>query len=151
MTENEWRACTDPVAMLRFVQGRASARKLRLFLCACARVVWEEMPTGLLREAVDVGERYADGLADEAERERLRNHVYDPFMDGPRLDDAYAPTARRTLVHFLAFTPVLSPTRLDQLLTVVTWRYSSELTAAAQPAFLRDIFGPLPFRPSPSP
>src|SRR5262245_6634951 len=40
MTEAEWLACTDPEQMLRFVYGRVSNRKLRLFACACSRRIW---------------------------------------------------------------------------------------------------------------
>src|SRR5262245_47261634 len=35
MTEDEWLTCTDLLAMLVFLRGRAGARKLRLFATAC--------------------------------------------------------------------------------------------------------------------
>ena len=35
MTEAEWLACTDPTPMLLFLHGRASDRKLRLFIANC--------------------------------------------------------------------------------------------------------------------
>ncbi len=38
MTEAEWLTTTDTRAMLRFLGSRASARKLRLFACASARL-----------------------------------------------------------------------------------------------------------------
>src|SRR5262245_23130585 len=40
MTEAEWLSCVNPEVMLRFRKGAVSERKLRLFDCACCRVVW---------------------------------------------------------------------------------------------------------------
>jgi hypothetical protein len=63
MTEGEWLACTDPQPMLTFLgdSGTASEGKLRLFACACCRLVWP-----LLRHesqlAVQSAERCAAGL-----------------------------------------------------------------------------------------
>jgi hypothetical protein len=68
MTEHEWQGCTDPTPLLVFLRGRASKRKLRLFAVACSRRVWHQMTDGRSRRAVEVAERYADGLAGEAER-----------------------------------------------------------------------------------
>ena len=62
MTAGEWRACTDPAAMLAFARPRASARRLRLFACACARRVWDRLdPPG--RWAVKAAEHFADRTA----------------------------------------------------------------------------------------
>ena len=38
MTEAEWLVCTDPTLMLDVLGGKASERKLRLFVCACCRL-----------------------------------------------------------------------------------------------------------------
>lgn len=76
MTEAEWLACTDPVRMLRWLDGPhgnprsggfqgVSPRKLRLFACACWRAHdWPDSP----RQAEDVRlvgllEAWADGAA----------------------------------------------------------------------------------------
>jgi hypothetical protein len=53
--------------MLDALPASASARKLRLLTCAFARRVWHLL-TPDARRAVEVAERFADGLADEAER-----------------------------------------------------------------------------------
>jgi len=72
MTEKEWPACTDPYSMLEFLRGKASDRKLRLFACACCRRVWHFLSDERSRRAVDISEKYADGLATETERETAR-------------------------------------------------------------------------------
>jgi len=67
MTEAEWLASGDPTPMLEFLQGRASNRRLRLFSVACCRQIWDLLDTAA-RNAVEVGEQFADGIASDAER-----------------------------------------------------------------------------------
>src|SRR4051812_14162130 len=69
MDETSWQECTDPDAMLRFLRGQGSDRKLRLFACACVRLIWSSLPDDRSRRAVEVIERAADGLAGRAELE----------------------------------------------------------------------------------
>ncbi len=61
MTEGEWLGGIDPEKLIRFLRGRASDRKLRLFACACCRRVWHLLNDEDIRQAVEVAERYADG------------------------------------------------------------------------------------------
>ena len=67
MTEAEWLTSDDLVAMLRFLSGRVSRRKKRLFGCAVCRDIWPLLTDERSRQAVEVSERYADGLADAKE------------------------------------------------------------------------------------
>src|SRR2546423_1314188 len=64
MTESEWLGCTnDPRPMLNWVIDTASERKLRLFAVACCRRLWRLLTEEENRRAVNVAERFADGLA----------------------------------------------------------------------------------------
>jgi hypothetical protein len=67
MTEAEWLTSEDPLPMMRFLDGKLSDRKLRLFLCGGCRRVWTSLSLKSMREAVEAAERFADGAigADE--------------------------------------------------------------------------------------
>jgi hypothetical protein len=74
MTEDEWTNCTDPNAMLDFLRShkgetrrKAGRRKWRLFACACLRGIWPLLRKPDSRNAVEVAERFADGLANAQE------------------------------------------------------------------------------------
>jgi hypothetical protein len=63
MTEAEWLACRAPEEMLNFLRGQLSARKRRLFLCACCRRLLDGPEDEANRRALAVSEAYADGEA----------------------------------------------------------------------------------------
>ncbi len=67
MTEAEWLASADPVAMLRQLRGRWSDRKERLFACACCRLIWHTIKPKASRQAVELAEAYVDGKAARGE------------------------------------------------------------------------------------
>jgi hypothetical protein len=69
MTESEWLECTDPTPMLEFLRGKASERKLRLLCVALCRHIWDLLTDADCRNAVEVTERFADGLATQDELE----------------------------------------------------------------------------------
>jgi hypothetical protein len=74
VTEQEWLECARPLEMLEFLRasGKGSDRKLRLFACACCRRAWRFFTSKRLQAAVEVSERYADGLATTAELEQAQ-------------------------------------------------------------------------------
>jgi hypothetical protein len=72
MTETEWLENTSAEEMLSFLMmkyesGGGSDRKLRLVACAYCRRIWSLLGDERSRRAVEVAERFADGLAGRAE------------------------------------------------------------------------------------
>src|SRR5262245_45831015 len=65
MTEAEWLASGNPASMILPLLGKVSARKLRLFACACVYRIWHLLPLRRSRTTVTVAERAADGLVNE--------------------------------------------------------------------------------------
>jgi hypothetical protein len=63
MTGQQWLACADPTPMLQFLQGRLSARKLRLFACGCCRRIWDLLEEYCGRFAVELLELEREELA----------------------------------------------------------------------------------------
>jgi hypothetical protein len=77
LTEEEWFNGEDSGAMIDFLIARARSRRsplphrqFRLFACACCRGGWHLLPDEQSRQAVEVSERFADGLARKSELDR---------------------------------------------------------------------------------
>jgi hypothetical protein len=74
--EKDWLECSRPHDLLYFLNENASDRKLRLFGCACVRRFWhklkEQSPD---RKGVEIAERFADGLADLSEIQRINKKL----------------------------------------------------------------------------
>ena len=163
MTEEQWLASDDPERMLASLQGRASERKLRLFLVGCARRVLPASPDGDTVEALAVAERFADG-AESPHRlararaalkvsRRSRVHPEAP-LDTGHISSVPAWHAAREEVgpaaiegaSCCAWSTSRGPSYGGPLVgvTVPTHEF------AAQAALLRDIFGN-PYRPVSAP
>jgi hypothetical protein len=67
MDAAEWDNAADPRPMLdRVPRAADTIRRRRLFACASARLVWHRLKARW-RRAIDTAERYADGLASQAD------------------------------------------------------------------------------------
>lgn len=62
MTDQEWLASRDLHRMLRFLEGRTSPRKFRLFAAACCRFIWEAIREDRSRQVVELVELHADQM-----------------------------------------------------------------------------------------
>jgi hypothetical protein len=99
MTEAEWRTCADIGAMLEFIDGKTSARKLRLFACACCRSLGDLLTDERSRQALRIAERFAEGQSSAQEladaHEAALNATYTLPSGPPRLAGhaAHAATA----------------------------------------------------------
>jgi hypothetical protein len=142
MTEAEWQTATDPRPILEFLRGKASDRKLRLFMCACCRGAWRRLKYEPLRRAVQAAEWFADG---EANRDQmatlgktvgkiwyaLEDDAHDTFWSVLATTDPYAVAA-----------PELSDRHVLNMALHVR-----AVSTQHRTALLRDIIGN-PFRPA---
>lgn len=168
MTEAEWLAGSEPQPMLEFVGDRASSRKLRLFAVACCRRLWPLIAEAPCRAAVEVAERFADGLVtaevQEAARtaaERVHQEVEDteaPLFSGVAYATAYAASYTihdQGTVRLACRAAVNAACAAGHALSS-QGAPENEVAAAthaefaAQTALVRDLFGN-PFRPAPFP
>jgi hypothetical protein len=67
MREAGWNNCADLQKMLSFLEEKWSERKSRLFLCACCRRIRRLLSSRPCGNALDVLERYAEGVASAKE------------------------------------------------------------------------------------
>ncbi|HEV3078366.1 MAG TPA: hypothetical protein VGY66_01245 [Gemmataceae bacterium] len=162
MTEAEWLRCGDPQKMIVYLRRQrrsGNARRWRLFACACCRRIGPLLDDERSRQAVEVAERYADGLASRAEREvagRASGEVSAVrWRDGPVVaaHDA-AGHAVATRVNAVAAADAASTARAVAVSTAATasdadgWDEAISKERQAQCDLLRCLFGN-PFRPPP--
>src|SRR5437879_1731719 len=71
MDETDWlRERANPQRMLdhvrdvcRAARTKLGRRRLRLIPCGCCRLIWEHLSNPQLRQVVEIGEQFADGLS----------------------------------------------------------------------------------------
>ncbi|HYV39024.1 MAG TPA: hypothetical protein VE988_25285 [Gemmataceae bacterium] len=149
MTELEWNEGNEPVWMLDHLrQQNASQRKIRLFTCARARHFWHLLTDVRSRNAIEVGERFADGRALEAELNAAGEAAFEAAEVG---QNAHTPSA------WVAVCAAAPTDRTDgEGFWAVAWDFLAGSSPAEQDAMeaassneenlIRDIFGN-PFRP----
>ena len=74
--EAEWLACNDPHPMLEVMRARASNRKVRLFAVSCWRLTLTDLTPERSRHAVEIAERFAEGVASKVELLRARAKAF---------------------------------------------------------------------------
>jgi hypothetical protein len=142
--------------MLETLRGRASDRKLRLFAVGCChRTLTGTTPARSLL-AVQVAERFADGLAGRQELLRARSlpfHAAEQFSfrrseELREKGEAWLPrnlSDEEVRLYFVAETAhPYTPVRIGLLRHRLRWDYQLMRVA---PAMLRDVVGN-PFRPA---
>jgi hypothetical protein len=170
MTEQEWRACQQPWELWQFLRDKADDRKKLLFAAACCRRVWPHLTRAESRAAVETAERLADGEAGKEDRIRTRKaakRVIDS-LEGDELRSQAAAAAHAALEWFDGhFDGADVLYFLPQIAGIIACRNAGldreEAWSAGHPTYrdaylaeeaaladmLRDLLGPLPFRPAP--
>jgi hypothetical protein len=148
VTEAEWLSCPDPEPMLSSLASRGAAdeRKLRLVACACVRQAWHLLPPPA-QAAVQAAEAHAGGAASGEDLAQARGRGAlgwlgeEPFSIPPRLFATWAAwSASGTAVE-----PVTAC--LGFVRRALAPGGGRRKVKRAQALVVRDLFGPLPFRP----
>ena len=103
--EHDWLTCTDPDRMLTYLlsattatfdapqQRRAYARKWRLLACAFCRRIEDLLIDERSRQALEVSERFADGLAGERDLREAQEEAAEAAeesLGGIAVQDSYS-------------------------------------------------------------
>lgn len=162
MTEERWLECKDPQDCTTFLSDKTSERKLRLFAVACCRRIGHILIAKEQFDAIELGERFAEGEANQEEVDEFQQWahanytldlpsavidanaaVYQPCHRAETFDGSFSAyfasgSASTAMYHYLNSLQAVpdEPFSLDKV----------EGEKAVQMLLLRDIVGN-PFRP----
>jgi hypothetical protein len=140
MDAAEWLTSTNLRPMLGWLDANrwTTRRKLRLFVCACCRLLWDQIEDARCKAAVEAAERCADGEDRGQELFRLAEEVQSVPRPHPEINDPVA------IAHAVAATAYWTEWAMpraadcaDKLLDLGLDREK----AAAEPDLLREVFG----------
>jgi hypothetical protein len=122
MTEEEWLVSDYVQGMLFHLTPWLTDRKLRLLRCAPLRGLWERLGRDVERRAIEISERYADGLA-----------------TGSELDEAVAQIfAWEDYIHAQDFEAVALAAHVAE---AVRRSYRGPFSKGVAPDLIREVFG----------
>jgi hypothetical protein len=160
MTEADWLACQEPQKMLAWLRttGRLSERKARLFAVACCGRIGHLLTDERSKRAVEVAERFADGGANREELGTAREQAQTAHRDALvavragnpslclsaswtayRVARSQAGHGARDAIDFCPFAVSGVPRHAANQAHIMELSKQADL--------VRDIFGPLLFRP----
>jgi hypothetical protein len=136
--------------MLGFLNSRASDRKLRLFACACCRLLWGKLADARCRSAVEIAEGFADGLVTA----RRRGRAFTAARETTRHVGAPAQNACHAAAYSAHADPVTAARGASANALYARGRWAvgpngpvlRRWGGGPLCSLLRDIFGPLPDR-----
>jgi hypothetical protein len=142
----------------RLTRTQAGRRKLRLFGCACIRRVWRLLTDKRSQEAVELGERYADGLATASQLKQGERQALAAIAAADAAATAAGENTTRTLVgqrraaaaavQYVVRPQAWSAAVGPAVQVDVAMFFKGRGERKAQCVLVREIFGD-PFRPTP--
>ncbi|OAI45595.1 hypothetical protein AYO44_12695 [Planctomycetaceae bacterium SCGC AG-212-F19] len=151
--EPEWLAARSPEAMLLYLLGKASARKLRLLSCAVCRRIGHLLTDPRSRQVVDVAEQYADNFVGEAELTAALHGATAAVEDAGNDWAAANPADSVRLVSRRYDTEPYDPIHLAEAVAKVLGDRAGDFGEGerhAQGKLIQEVFGN-PFRPNAAP